>query len=69
MNESQQHFFKLLFPYGVMVFNEDEGMYTRWLSKSNLSLGGKKPIDLLHTLSGYAEVRGCLDRIEYGNTA
>jgi putative toxin-antitoxin system antitoxin component (TIGR02293 family) len=38
----------------------------RWLSKSNLALGGEVPLELLDTDAGRHDVETILRRIEYG---
>lgn len=58
-----------LIDYGMEVFNNEQAKFQRWLRKPNLSLGGVTPFSLLDTITGMREVRGCLDRIEYGNFA
>lgn len=58
-----------LIDYGIEVFNGEEAKFQRWLRKPNISLGGVTPFSLLDTITGMREVRGCLDRIEYGNFA
>lgn len=56
-----------LIDYGIEVFDSEEAKFQRWLRKPNISLGGVTPFSLLDTITGMREVRGCLDRIEYGN--
>ena len=58
-----------LIDYGIIVFNQEEEKFQRWLKKPNLSLGGNSPESLLDTTTGIDEVRYCLNRIEYGNFA
>ena len=58
-----------LIDYGIEVFDNEQAKFQRWLRKPNLSLGGVTPFSLLDTITGMREVRGCLDRIEYGNLA
>jgi len=38
----------------------------RWLQRSNLALGGERPLDLLDTDAGSSEVETILGRIEWG---
>ena len=58
-----------LVDYGRDVFNEEGDKFQKWLNKSNISLGGESPIQLLDTISGVNEVKFCLNRIEFGNFA
>jgi putative toxin-antitoxin system antitoxin component (TIGR02293 family) len=55
--------------FGQEVFNNEEDKFNRWLEMPNQSLHGIVPQSLFDTLSGVAEVRKCLNRIEYGNFA
>jgi len=55
-----------LIDYGLMVFNNEESKFQRWLEKPNISLGGQSPDSLLDTVTGIGEVTACLQRIEYG---
>ena len=55
-----------LIDYGLMVFNDEEAKFQRWLEKPNLSLGGQSPDSLLDTVTGIEEVTACLQRIEHG---
>lgn len=45
---------------------EDMGKGYRWLRTPNQALGGKKPIELIHTDIGTDMVEEVLTRIEYG---
>lgn len=45
---------------------EDKEKLTRWLAKPNRALNGKKPVDLLDTLTGLQMVNDILGRIEEG---
>ncbi len=45
---------------------EDEGQAKEWIRRPQVGLGGKKPLDLLHTEAGAKEVEDLLWRIEYG---
>jgi putative toxin-antitoxin system antitoxin component (TIGR02293 family) len=54
---------------GLVVFNNEEEKFQRWLKKPNLSLGGNSPESLLDTSTGIDEVKFCLNRIEFGNFA
>ena len=56
-----------LIDYGIIVFNQEEEKFQRWLKKPNLSLGGNSPESLLDTTTGIEEVNNCLNRIEFGN--
>jgi len=58
-----------LIDYGILVFNNEEEKFQRWLKKPNLSLGGHSPDSLLDTATGIDEVNYCLNRIEFGNFA
>ena len=51
--------------YGIKVFNGELDKFSRWLLKTNMSLGGKIPNELLGSEEGLREVKNCLDRIEY----
>jgi putative toxin-antitoxin system antitoxin component (TIGR02293 family) len=58
-----------LLAYGKQVFNQEEAKLQRWLKKPNAALAGHTPESMLDTSTGIAEVRHCLDKIEYGNFA
>ncbi|MEP7196425.1 MAG: antitoxin Xre/MbcA/ParS toxin-binding domain-containing protein [Saprospiraceae bacterium] len=58
-----------LIDYGLLVFNNEEEKFQRWLIKPNLSLGGNSPESLLDTMTGIDEVNYSLNRIEFGNFA
>lgn len=45
---------------------EDEEKAKEWLRRQQVGLGGKTPLDLLHTGAGAKEVEDLLWRIEYG---
>jgi len=45
---------------------EDEDAARLWISRSNRSLGGETPLELLDTEAGYELVLDTLGRIEYG---
>jgi putative toxin-antitoxin system antitoxin component (TIGR02293 family) len=45
---------------------EDEDKAKEWLHRRQVGLGGKAPLDLLHTEAGSKEVEDLLWRIEYG---
>lgn len=53
--------------YGIEVFNGETDKFSSWLLKSNTSLGGAVPNNLLETEQGLKQVKNCLDRIEFGN--
>jgi len=57
-----------IFKLGLLVF-EDKDKFKRWLSKTNMILDYKKPIDLLKTDKGKLQVVNCLWKIEYGDYA
>ena len=54
--------------FGEEVFNSKE-KFERWLDKSNIYLGDRRPRFLLLSEKGSKEVLNCLNRIEYGNLA
>ncbi len=56
---------KLLYKYGVEVFEDNENFDT-WLNTKSIALGGVKPKDLLDTTFGINLIRDELTRIEYG---
>jgi putative toxin-antitoxin system antitoxin component (TIGR02293 family) len=45
---------------------EDEEKAREWLRRQQVGLGGKTPLELLHTEAGAKEVEDLLWRIEYG---
>ena len=45
---------------------EDEEQAKMWIRHAQVGLGGKTPLDLLHTEAGAKEVEDLLWRIEYG---
>lgn len=55
----------LLFDYGVDVFGSTE-KFTKWLSRTNIALGGIVPKSLLDTNQGIKAVETALSRIEHG---
>lgn len=55
--------------FGLYVFNNDREEFHNWLFKSNYSLGGVTPESLFDSVTGIEEVRGTLQRLEYGNLA
>lgn len=55
-----------LLEYGLMVFNNEEDKFHRWLSKPVPALGGTIPNDLLSSPEGLKQVEVVLHRIEYG---
>lgn len=57
-----------LFKHGQEVFGSSEAFNT-WLNSDNFSIGGKKPVDLLNTISGIKLVDDRLTGIEYGDNA
>jgi len=52
--------------YGIEVFNFEKEKFHHWLKKPNISLGGMSPESLFDSVTGVAEVKLALDRIEYG---
>lgn len=58
-----------LLGFGTEVFNQEEDKFQRWMKKSNISLGGNSPQELLDSVTGIQEVKNCLNRIEFGNFA
>ncbi|AXJ02112.1 putative toxin-antitoxin system antitoxin component, TIGR02293 family [Cyclonatronum proteinivorum] len=58
-----------LLTFGKSVFNDDEKKFQRWLKKNNISLGGVTPVSLFDSVTGIAEVKNALLRLEYGNLA
>ena len=58
-----------LLDFGVVVFNNEEEKFQRWLKKPNIALGGVTPISLFDSLTGIQEVSNSLNRLEYGNMA
>ena len=55
-----------LYRYGLEVFNYEKLKFRNWLFKSNVSMGNKKPIDLINS-NEIKLVYDCLIRLEYGN--
>lgn len=55
-----------LLEYGLMVFNNEEEKFQRWLSKPVPALGNSIPNDLLDDEEGLKLVEVILHRIEYG---
>lgn len=54
------------YTYGLVVFNNEEDKFLRWLTKRNRYLGDVTPIILFDTLTGISMVRNTLGRIDYG---
>ncbi len=54
-----------IYSYGYEVF-EDEGRFNNWIFRSNQSLGGLSPYDLLDNQYGRDEVKSLIGRIDYG---
>lgn len=54
-----------IYSYGYEVF-EDEARFNEWIFRSNKSLGGKTPYDLLDSQYGREEVKSLIGRIDYG---
>ena len=54
-----------IYSYGYDVF-EDETKFNRWVFRSNRSLGGQSPFDLLDNQYGREEVKNLIGRIDYG---
>lgn len=55
-----------LLDYGRSVFDGDDKKFKRWLKKPNTSLGGFIPESLFDTFAGLQQVRGALERLDYG---
>jgi putative toxin-antitoxin system antitoxin component (TIGR02293 family) len=53
---------------GFQLFGE-KSKFLRWMDHENIVLGGKKPKELLDTITGIAMVQDELMRIEYGVVA
>jgi len=50
---------------GIELFgNEIE--FKKWLSEPNLSLGNKKPSDLMKSVSGREQIRDAIEALNYG---
>jgi uncharacterized protein (DUF2384 family) len=54
-----------IYSYGYEVF-EDESKFNAWIFRSNRSLGGQAPYDLLDNQYGREEVKNLIGRIDYG---
>lgn len=54
-----------IYSYGYEVF-EDETKFNDWIFRSNRSLGGQAPYDLLDSQYGREEVKNLIGRIDYG---
>ncbi len=54
-----------IYSYGYEVF-EDETRFNDWIFRSNRSLGGQAPYDLLDNQYGREEVKNLIGRIDYG---
>ena len=54
-----------LFLYGTEVFQSQDNFF-KWLSLSNVALGGLEPKELLDIPNGLSKVKDLLGRIEYG---
>jgi putative toxin-antitoxin system antitoxin component (TIGR02293 family) len=54
-----------IYSYGYEVF-EDENRFNEWIFRSNQSLGGQSPYDLLDNQYGREEVKNLIGRIDYG---
>jgi len=54
-----------IYSYGYEVF-EDENRFNEWVFRSNQSLGGLSPYDLLDSQYGREEVKNLIGRIDYG---
>ena len=52
--------------YGLVVFNNEEEKFQRWLSKPVPALGNFIPNELLDSIEGLKKVEIILHRIEYG---
>lgn len=56
-----------IYKFGIEVFNKETDKFRMWFLRSNFSLGGYAPQELMHTEKGQELVYNCLCRIEYGN--
>ncbi len=54
-----------LYSYGYDVF-EDKDSFNRWMGKTSVALGDKRPLDYMDTLYGIEEIRREIGRIEWG---
>ncbi|WP_018613562.1 type II RES/Xre toxin-antitoxin system antitoxin [Segetibacter koreensis] len=54
-----------IYSYGYEVF-EDETKFNDWIFRTNRSLGGQAPYDLLDSQYGREEVKNLIGRIDYG---
>lgn len=50
--------------FGQEVFNGERDKFSRWLKKTNLSLGGLSPESLPDSVTGIQEVKNALNRLE-----
>ncbi|RYE16905.1 MAG: DUF2384 domain-containing protein [Sphingobacteriaceae bacterium] len=57
--------FTRLYIRGLNVLG-DKATVDQWLSRSNLALGDKSPLELLDTIEGFRLVNDVLAQIEYG---
>ncbi len=57
--------FTRLYVRGLDIFG-DKQTIDRWLSRENLALGDKSPLELLDTIEGFRLVDNLLSQIEYG---
>ena len=55
-----------LLEYGLMVFNNEEDKFHRWMSKPVPALENSIPNDLLDSIEGLKQVEVILHKIEYG---
>ena len=58
-----------LYDFGLLVFNNENEKFQRWLRKPNISLGGATPDSLFDSLTGINVLKRALNRMEYGNMA
>lgn len=55
-----------LLEYGLMVFNNEDEKFHRWMSKPVPVLENSIPNDLLDSIEGLKQVEIILNKIEYG---
>jgi putative toxin-antitoxin system antitoxin component (TIGR02293 family) len=54
-----------IYAYGIEIF-EDKSRFNQWLLSNLIALGGKRPVDYLHTQYGMEEIKNLIGRIAYG---
>ena len=55
----------MLFEQAADVF-DNNGFAATWFLRTNVELGGPRPLDVLHTRLGFERVRDLLSRLEFG---